>query len=960
MNGLLENLLIMSLEATLTGAAVLALRFFFRRLPKSYSCFLWLLVLFRLLCPVTVTTRFGLMPSGGILPQGVTALSVRNNTSPQDITAVSPRSDTRFSPDRLPASSAASAPVSGAPAAARSGAGPENRDRLPRTAGRSFLDTVLTLLWLTGAVFLASAYLIQYLRWRRCVRGCERRALPKEISGTSGRQRFPKTVWLAESGRIREPYVCGIFRPTVYLPADMDPAERKYILLHERMHTRHLDPLLRLLWQAALVLHWFNPFVWLALSLLQKDMEMYCDESVLRACGAASRQEYALTLLRFSMKKSGLPFPVAFGESSTESRVKHILKWRKPAFAASALAVLAIALASLLLLTDSGRSESAENGAAVSETGGADDGTADNSGNTAAGAPGESGGMAADGTDGAAASAAGVSGSAGTDGGTAADDSDSMTGGTVGGAADTSAENSTGDTGADAGTDDTETASPAEDADRPEQLLELGQRWASAMVRRDNGSLIPLLAEGEQLDELRRMDEEGLSVGWSSPWPWFDDYRINYASTRDEISIAYYAHTSDPRTYAWREVLTLTRTDGGYLVQESELQTDAVDSLAAFEERYRYESPQDYALSGTGYRFSETPLDCFAAAESAEALGFSCMADWYLQQESEGRTFSSLRSPADAAAWFLNLEGGTAETVESPWEDKICLRWRFSDGATDVICLCPMDAYSRSDTSSALWAVEDILEESAYREALERNRLIDAFLQDPSRLDESGLKGVDGIMQAEWLAEPSVVKLNALADGSVSLYGLMPSGTGLFLTGNGVCQFWDQSWLSPQTLCPRMEQADFDGDGQEEIAVTLCVRTGTGCHAEQLFLLEQERNGWTIREYTLENWTSDLAEKLRLTWQAEKKALQYRLAADGSLLGEEDFSEYAADREFQSAHFGDIAWFSAEGNRLWLETEPAVIFTEGIASGVYGDRELRCRVVYDGNGFSLTDFTMTE
>ena len=256
--------------------------------------------------------------------------------------------------------------------------------------------------------------------------------------------------------------------------------------------------------------------------------------------------------------------------------------------------------------------------------------------------------------------------------------------------------------------------------------------------------------------------------------------------------------------------------------------------------------------------------------------------------------------------------------------------------------------------------MEDILEEGAYREALERNRLIDAFLQDPSRLDESGLKGADGIMQAERLAEPSAVQLNALADGSVSLYGLMPSGTGLFLTGNGVCQFWDQPWLTPQTLCPRMEQADFDGDGQEEIAVTLCIRTGTGCHAEQLFLLEQERNGWTIREYTLENWTSDLAEKLRLTWQAEKKALQYRQAADGSLLGEEDFSEYAADRKFQSAHFGDIAWFSAEGNRLWLETEPAVIFTEGLPSGVYGDKELRCRVVYDGNGFSLTDFTMTE
>lgn len=654
----------MSLEAIIVIFAVLLLRRLFGRLPKSYSCVLWLFVLIRLLCPAAVSSSLSLMPGSGIWWEsdagpaaeyggpvwGAMAEGQWNqnadgqsgdaagNAGVQENAGIPSEGVFRDNPGGTGGAHAAVGAISA-----------RMEGLMRRAAGNAAAFWAaygiwLSLVWLAGAVWLTAAYLVQYLNWKEKVRGCRRVRLDDEDDGgtyAAGQGKLHARIrrlkiYLVESERILEPFVCGIFNPVIYLPEGMEERERAYILRHELTHIRHRDSFVRLLWQIALVLHWFNPFVWLAVSLVQKDMEMFCDESVMRQCGNGARKEYAMTLLRFSVKKSGLPFPVAFGESNTESRIHHILKVKKPALAASVLAVVMIGLAAVFLLTDPESPEDRNDAVAEKES---------------------------------------------------------------------------------------------EAEARDEKILAFAQRWTKAEGSRDGNSMAEMLADPSKMDEYKQEDGS-YYYGWSSPWPWTDDYRISYAYDRDEVIIYYYANTSDPRIWPWREVLTLTQEDGEYLVDGWELDAYAVRSKAEFTERFHYEDPTEYGGdSGHGYRFLNTPLDMFyPGSETEEGTDMSddgpameeTWAYWLIYHENDPYMIDAWETPEKGAATHLYLEGGHAVEAESPWEDKVCLRWEFEDGLTDVICMCHPGAYMEDGTyrESGLWVVERILEEADYAKEL--------------------------------------------------------------------------------------------------------------------------------------------------------------------------------------------------------------------------------------------------
>ncbi len=144
----------------------------------------------------------------------------------------------------------------------------------------------------------------------------------------------------------------GSFRPAVYLPAGLDEENRRYILKHELVHIRRKDYLVKLLGVCAVMVHWFNPLAWLAFCLLCKDMEMSCDEQVLKEVGQGEKKSYSLALLHAAELKSGLLLPLAFGESHTRSRIKNVLNYHRPAFWITALAIAAVAAAGAGLMTD--------------------------------------------------------------------------------------------------------------------------------------------------------------------------------------------------------------------------------------------------------------------------------------------------------------------------------------------------------------------------------------------------------------------------------------------------------------------------------------------------------------------------------------------------------------------------------------------------------------------------------
>ena len=132
------------------------------------------------------------------------------------------------------------------------------------------------------------------------------------------------------------PMSFGIIHPRIYVPLsfsdekedELPVAQQKMILIHESMHLKHLDPLWKLIAYIALSVHWWNPLVWLSIRCMNQDLEMACDENVIKQLGKENRQEYASTLLQFATNRSGISLTAAFGESHAERRIKNVLRYK--------------------------------------------------------------------------------------------------------------------------------------------------------------------------------------------------------------------------------------------------------------------------------------------------------------------------------------------------------------------------------------------------------------------------------------------------------------------------------------------------------------------------------------------------------------------------------------------------------------------------------------------------------
>ena len=148
-----------------------------------------------------------------------------------------------------------------------------------------------------------------------------------------------------ESDRIGTAFVCGFIHPKIYVPVGVGDTDLSYILEHERTHIKRKDYLIKPLAFFTLILHWFNPLMWLSFALMSRDMEMSCDESVLQKMSHDAKSGYSSSLLTLSVKRNGLfaANPLAFGESHVKARIKNILNYKNPTFWVIAVAsVIAI------------------------------------------------------------------------------------------------------------------------------------------------------------------------------------------------------------------------------------------------------------------------------------------------------------------------------------------------------------------------------------------------------------------------------------------------------------------------------------------------------------------------------------------------------------------------------------------------------------------------------------------
>ena len=328
LNGVFRKLLEMSAKGSIVILAVLAVRFLLRRAPRKAVFVLWAAVLLRLLCPLTLHSPVGLLPEREFIP----AAAVTGTPTPAAVT-----------PAPLP--TVTSVPVhseSAAPATDFSGAEPVPMPTVtdaPKAEKHISWKEALPYLWLSGCVLLLGYSIGSGLRLRYRLR--------ESVETETG-------VRVADG--LESAFVMGFFRPCVYLPSDLPEGARPYILEHERAHIRRGDTLWKRLGWLALCLHWFNPLVWLAFFLASRDMEMACDERVLGGSAGDIRADYSELLLRLSTGKHFLAAPLAFGEGDTGSRIRHILKWKKPrTWLMVGAALICIAAAVFCVLERSGK-----------------------------------------------------------------------------------------------------------------------------------------------------------------------------------------------------------------------------------------------------------------------------------------------------------------------------------------------------------------------------------------------------------------------------------------------------------------------------------------------------------------------------------------------------------------------------------------------------------------------------
>lgn len=303
-----QKALNMSIAAGWLILAVIALRLLLRRAPKRFRLLLWAVVGLRLALPWSIESALSLIPSAQTLPEGImlerapvldTGISALNG-------AINPGFTAAFTPELG---------VSANPL--------------------QVLLPIAAAFWMLGAAAMLLWALVSWLRLRKRAREAVR---------------LEENVYECE---IASPFVLGLFRPRIYLPFSLENGERELVLAHERAHITAGDHIIKPLGWLLLAAHWYNPLVWLAYALFCRDIELACDERVVRGLSLSDRADYSQALLDLSRPRGGVrACPLAFGESSVKGRVKSVLSYKKPAFWLVLLAVVVCVGAAVCFLTD--------------------------------------------------------------------------------------------------------------------------------------------------------------------------------------------------------------------------------------------------------------------------------------------------------------------------------------------------------------------------------------------------------------------------------------------------------------------------------------------------------------------------------------------------------------------------------------------------------------------------------
>ena len=309
MDAVFLKVLNMSISASWLVLVVMVLRFLLKKSPRWVHVALWALVAVRLICPVSIESVLSLIPSSETLPQEI--IYSQKPAIDSGVEVIDRVVNTSMSESLTPQPGASVNPI-------------------------QVHLFVQENIWCLGMVLMAAWAWVSYLRLRKKVYA--------SLNLGNG-------VYLCDY--IDTPFILGILDPKIYLPSDMDSAAAAHVLAHERAHLARRDHWWKPFGYLLLTVHWFNPVLWLGYILLCRDIELACDEKVIRDMELPQKKAYSEALLNCSVNRRHIAAcPLAFGEVGVKERVKTVLHYKKPAFWIALIAVVALIVTAICFLTD--------------------------------------------------------------------------------------------------------------------------------------------------------------------------------------------------------------------------------------------------------------------------------------------------------------------------------------------------------------------------------------------------------------------------------------------------------------------------------------------------------------------------------------------------------------------------------------------------------------------------------
>ncbi len=310
MEGIFLQVLNMSITASFIALAVIIIRLFLKKVPRWITLLLWLFVAIRLVMPFSFESALSLIPKSEVIAP---------NTVYSEIQGADPH---LFYEDdgELPV-------ISDDPEADTG-----NSQKSPSLS----IPFVASLLWVAGIGGMLLYTLISYLKLKRQV------AASIEVE---------KGLFICDN--VDTPFILGVIKPRIYLPSNLTESESDYVIAHERAHLKRGDHLIKPLSFLLLSVYWFNPILWVSYILLSKDIEIACDQKVIKDMDMENKKNYSTTLLNLSIQRRLVSAcPLAFGEVGVKQRIRNILSYKKPAFWIMVVSVILCIAVAVCFLTN--------------------------------------------------------------------------------------------------------------------------------------------------------------------------------------------------------------------------------------------------------------------------------------------------------------------------------------------------------------------------------------------------------------------------------------------------------------------------------------------------------------------------------------------------------------------------------------------------------------------------------